>query len=128
MEASCYRLPEQTERLGWVGMNLSYNTQLPYAPPVQDRSAALGGLAAAPRHPQLGSAYGDLSRAYAVENMGNYNRNADQLNFGYESQRAAAQQGLALSGLRQMADEQQRQRDLTASRLQNMRSALGALL
>lgn len=109
-------------------MNLSYNTQLPFQPPVQDRSPALKGLASAPRHPQYGSNYGDLTRAYSVENAGSYNRAADQANFNYDVARTGAQQGLALSGLRNMAEEQQRQRDLTSARLQNMRTALGALL
>lgn len=109
-------------------MNLSYNTQLPFQPPVQDRSPALKGLASAPRHPQYGSNYGDLARAYAVENMSAYNRAADQANFGYDAARTGAQQGLALSGLRNMSEEQQRQRDLASARLQNMRTALGALL
>jgi len=109
-------------------MNLAYNTNLPFQPPVSDRSQALKGLASAPRHPQFGSSYGDLARAYSVENMDAYNRAADQANFNYDVARTGAQQGLALSGLRNMAEEQQRQRDLTAARLQNMRSALGALL
>jgi hypothetical protein len=109
-------------------MNLSYNTQLPFQPPVSDRSPALKGLASAPRHPQYGSNYGDLTRAYAVENMGAYNRAADQASFNYDVARTGAQQGLALGGLRNMAEEQQRQRDLTSARLQNMRTALGALL
>lgn len=109
-------------------MNLTYNTKLPFQAPSQDRSAALAGLASAPRQAQYGSNYGDLSRAYAVENMDAYNRAADQANFNYEAQRAGAQQALALSGLRSMAEEQQRQQDLSAARLQNLRSALGALL
>lgn len=109
-------------------MNLSYNTHLPFSPPIQDRSPALQGLAAAPRMPQYGSNYGDLNRELAVENISAYNRAADQANFNYDVQRTGAQQGLALSGLRNMADEQQRQRDLGLARLQNMRTALGALL
>lgn len=109
-------------------MNLAYQTNLPYQPPVQDRSAALAGLAAAPRHQQFGSNYGDLSRAYAVENMDAYNRAADQANFNYNVQRTGAQQSLALSGLRSMAEEQQRQQDLGTARFQNLRTALGALL
>lgn len=109
-------------------MNLTYNTNLPSQPPVQDRDPALRGLAGAPQHSQYGSNYGDLNRAYAMENMGNYNRAADQANFNYAVERTGAQQGLALSGLRNMADEQQRQRDLSAGRLQNIRSVLGALL
>lgn len=109
-------------------MNLTYNTNLPFQPPVSDRSQALGGLASAPRHAQYGSNYADLTRAYGAENAENYNRAAAQANFGYDVQRTGAQQGLALSGLRNMSEEQQRQRDLTSARLQNMRTALGALL
>lgn len=109
-------------------MNLTYNTHLPFQPPVQDRSAALRGLASAPQHAGYGSNYGDLNRELAVENMSNYNRAADQANFNYDVSRTAAQQGLALAGLRNMAEEQQRQRDLGMARLQNMRTALGALL
>lgn len=109
-------------------MNLTYNTYLPFSPPVQDRSPALTGLAGAPRQPQYGSNYGDLNRQFAVENMSNYNRAADQANFNYDVARTGAQQGLALAGLRNMADQQQRQRDLGMARLQNMRTALGALL
>lgn len=107
---------------------MQYQTQLPFQPPVQSRQPALSALAAAPRVPGYGSNYADLSRAYAAENMSNYNRAADQANFAYDAQRTGAQQGLALSGLSNMAQEQQRQRDLAAARLQNMRSALGALL
>ena len=109
-------------------MNLSYNTQLPFQPPAQDRSPALKGLAAAPRHPQFGSNYADLTRAYGAENAENYNRAADQANFGYDVARTGAQQGLALSGLRNMSEEQQRQRDMGMARLQNLRTALGALM
>lgn len=109
-------------------MNLAYNTRLPFQPPVQDRSAALAGLAAVPRQPQYGSNYADLGRAYAAENMEAYNRAADQANFNYDAQRSGAQQALALSGLRSMAEEQQLQQGLNAARLQNLRSALGALL
>lgn len=108
--------------------NLNYNTNLPYQPPAQDRGQALKGLASAPRHSQFGSNYGDLTRAYATENIGNYNRAADQANFSYDVQRTGSQQGLALSGLRNMAEEQNRQQALASARLQNMRSALGALL
>jgi hypothetical protein len=109
-------------------MQLAYNTNLPFQPPVQDRQQALAGLASMPQHPQYGSNYGDLGRAYAVENVGSYNRAADQANFAYDAQRTGAQQALALGGLRNMAEEQQRQRELGAARLNNMRSALGALL
>lgn len=109
-------------------MNLTYNTRLPFQPPVQDRSEALRGLAGAPRQPGYGSAYGDMNRQFAMENMSNYNRAADQANFNYDVSRAGAQQALALSGLRNMAEEQQRQRELGAARLNNLRSALGALL
>lgn len=109
-------------------MNLAYNTNLPWQPPVQDRQQALASLASAPRQPQYGSNYGDLNRAYAMENMDAYSRAADQANFAYDAQRTGMQQQLALGGLRNMAEEQQRQRDLGMNRLQNMRSALGALL
>lgn len=109
-------------------MNLAYNTYLPFQPPVQDRSLALTGLSGAPRQSQYGSNYGDLNRQFAVENIGNYNRAADQANFNYDVARTGAQQDLALAGLRNMADERQRQRDLGMARLQNMRTALGALL
>lgn len=109
-------------------MNLTYDTRLPSQPPVQNRQQALASLSAPPKHKGYGSNYGDLTREYAVENMSNYNRAADQANFAYDAQRTGAQQGLALSGLSNMAQEQQRQRDLASARLQNMRSALGALL
>jgi hypothetical protein len=109
-------------------MNLSYNTNLPLQPPVQDRQQALASLASAPRHSPYGSNYVDLSRAYAVENASNYNRAADQANFGYAAQRLNAQQQLALGGLRGMSEEQQRQRDMASSRLQALQGALSALL
>jgi hypothetical protein len=81
-----------------------------------------------PKHMQYGSNYGDLGRAYAMENAENYNRAADQANFAYDAQRMDMQQNLALGGLRNMAEEQQRQRDMGMSRLNNLRTALGALL
>jgi hypothetical protein len=109
-------------------MQLTYNTNLPFQPPVPDRQQALESLAAAPRHPQYGSNYADLSRAYAMENAGNYNRAADQANFAYAAGQQGAQQQLALSGLRAMADEQQLQRGLGMSRLQTLQGALSALL
>ena len=109
-------------------MNLTYNTNLPYQPPVQDRERVLASLASAPSQKGYGSNYADLNRSFAAENIANYNRAADQANFGYDVQRMGAQQQLALGGLQNMAEEQQRQRDLGAARLQNMRSALGALL
>ena len=109
-------------------MNLSYNTNLPYQPVVQDRQQALASLASAPRHPQYGSNYTDLSRSYAVENAGNYNQAADQANFDYAAKRLNAQQQLALSGLRGMSEEQDRQRDMASSRLQALRGALASLL
>jgi len=109
-------------------MQLAYNTNLPFQPPVQDRQQALAGLASMPKHMQYGSNYGDLGRAYAMENAENYNRAADQANFAYDAQRTGAQQALALGGLRNMAEEQQRQRDMGAARLNNLRSALGDLL
>jgi hypothetical protein len=109
-------------------MQLTYNTDLPWQPPVQDRQQALAGLASMPKHSQYGSTYTDLGRAYAMENAENYNRAADQANFAYDAQRTGAQQALALGGLRNMAEEQQRQRDMGMARLNNLRSALGALL
>lgn len=109
-------------------MNLNYDTRLPRQPPAPTRQPALQGLASAPDQPGYGSNYGDLNRAYAVENMRSYNRAADQANFAYDAQRTGAQQQLALGGLQNMAQEQQRQRDLAAGRLQNLQSALGALL
>ena len=109
-------------------MNLQYETKLPYAPPVQSRAGALSALAAFPAHKQFGSTYGDLARAYATENIGNYNLAADQANFGYNAQRLATQQNLALQGLQNMATEQHRLRQLGTARLQDMRGALGALL
>lgn len=109
-------------------MNAAYSSYLPFAPPIQDRAAALRGLADAPRHKQYGSAYGDIGRAYAMESQDNYNRAADQANFNYDVQRTGAQQSLALSGLRNMSEDLRRQRELAAARLGNMRGALNALL
>lgn len=109
-------------------MNLSYNTNLPFQPPVQGRQQALDSLASAPRHPQYGANYVDLSRAYAVENASNYNRAADQENFDYAAQRLNAQQQLALGGLRNLSDQRGQQQGLESSRLQALRGALASLL
>lgn len=109
-------------------MNLSYSTQLPFQQPASTRQQALQGLASAPQHQSFGSAYGDLNRAFAAENIGDYNRAADQANFNYAQGQLGARQALSLSGLRNMSAERQRQRDLGTARLQNARGALNALL
>jgi hypothetical protein len=89
---------------------------------------ALQGLRSTPKHPQFGSSYGDLNMAYGDENAENYSTAANRANFNYSAAQHGAQQGLALSGLQNMADARQQQNQLASGRLDAMRSALSALL
>lgn len=106
--------------------NLNYQSTLPSKQP--GSMQALQGLRAAPKHPKFGSSYGDLNMAYGDENAENYSTAANRANFNYDAAHQGAQQGLALSGLQNMANTRQQQHQLEASRLDAMRSALSALL
>lgn len=108
-------------------MNLQYSSQLPYQQPVPSRSQAAQRLTAPPMH-GYGSAYADNMRALGSANLADYNRAADQANFGYAAEHMKGQQGLALQGLRNMADEQERATQLGTARLQNMVGALRGLM
>jgi len=106
--------------------NLNYQSTLPSKQP--GSMQALQGLRAAPNHPQFGSTYGDLNMAYGDENAENYSTAANRANFNYDAAQHGAQQGLALSGLQNMANARQQQGQLQSGRLNAMRSALSALL
>lgn len=106
--------------------SLNYQSTLPSQQPASMQ--ALQGLRAAPRHPKFGSSYGDLTMAYGDENAENYSTAANRANFNYSAAQHGAEQGLALSGLQNMANARQQQHQLQAGRLDTMRSALSALL
>lgn len=89
---------------------LNYDTRLANRPPVPAdmQAAALSGM-----KKQAPSAFGPNARdVYSSKtgvNAANYARAADMANQQYAVAQQQAQQGLALAGLRQMADEQQAQ-------------------
>lgn len=106
---------------------LRYTTQLPFEQPVADTRPA--GLT--PTSP-YGQAYGRnhqdvLNHAGAI-NADSYRRAAENVNNEYAAQQRAAQQGLALAGLQQMAQSQQNQQELANSRLNQMTGFAGSLL
>lgn len=105
-------------------MNLSYNTQLPPRMAVPSRPQA---SAWAPPPGGFGAAYDDNARAMSTEAAGQYNRAADQANFGLASAYHRGRQGLALEGLQNMAQDQGRAQNLGNARLQTMLGALRGL-
>lgn len=106
-------------------MNLNYNSQLPQRVAIPTRQMAAQSMAPPPG--PFGAAYDDNARALSVEGLSNYNRAADQANFGYAAEARKGQQGLALQGLQNMAQDQQRQQQFENSRLQAMLGALRGL-
>lgn len=108
-------------------MSLSYNTYLPQRMAVPTRQQAMRHLAPLPGG-QYGAAYGDNARALSMESLSGFGRAADQANFEYDVAAHKGQQGLALSGLQNMAQEQQRQQDFGNRRLQTMLGALRGLM
>lgn len=81
--------------------------------------------AAAPRG-QYGSQYGDVLRSLGQQNAFAYNRAADQANMAYAIDQREAAQDLSARGLQYLTADAGRQRKLQNSRLDLMRSALGA--
>jgi hypothetical protein len=108
-------------------MNLTYNTNLPQRTAVPSRQQATQRMTPLPGA-QFGAAYADNANAFATEGMDAYNRSADQANFSYAANAHQGQQGLALQGLQNMADEQQRSQQLGTARLQTMMGALRGLM
>lgn len=87
---------------------LQYNTNLSNRPPIDAamQAGALKGLYGG--GPKSGSA-ADAYNARAQEAAAEYARAADMANMQYATAQQQAQHGLALQGLRQMADAQQAQ-------------------
>jgi hypothetical protein len=108
-------------------MSLTYNTHLPQRTAVPSRQQAMERMAPLPGA-QFGAAYADNANALSSEGMDAYSRAADQANFSYAANAHQGQQGLALQGLQNMADEQQRAQQLGNSRLQTMMGALRGLM
>ncbi len=83
-----------------------YETRLSNRPPIDAsmQAQALHGMRAF--GPQAGNA-GDVYRARASESAADYARKASLANMNYATNQQQVQQGLALQGLRQMAEAQQ---------------------
>lgn len=108
-------------------MNLQYHSDLGYSAPGSDREAARKAMLSPPRH-GYGAAYGDNMRAMGDAAFSNYQRDADQANFNYAASHLQGQQGLALQGLQNLSQDQQRQVQMGASRFNDMIGALRGLV
>jgi hypothetical protein len=104
-------------------MNLQYHSNLPTQPP---RPAQVD-FTQVPVH-GFGTTFADNMRSMGSANQAAYDRGADQAGFNYDVARMQGQQGLALSGLQNMAEEQNRDSQLQTGRLQNLVGALRNLL
>lgn len=108
----------------------NYQTFLPRQQPVtpQMQANALRDLGSPVPHPQYGSPFGDIMRARGAEGYEAYRRAGDLANTQHGTAFENAQQGLALQGLQNQAQDFQRQNQLETARLGNMRSLLSSLL
>lgn len=106
---------------------LSYNTKLPYQQPISDTQPA-GLVPTSPYGSQYGRNHQDVLNYVGSMNADAYRRAAEGVNNDYAAQQRAAQQGLALAGLQQMAQAQQNQRDMANNRLGQMTGIANSLL
>lgn len=105
---------------------LTYNTQLPFEQPIPDPQRAMAAMK--PKSPYPGQNHQDVLNYVGSMNADAYGRAAENVNNQYAAQQRAAQQGLALAGLQQMARAQQNQQDLSNSRLSQMTGFANSLL
>lgn len=102
---------------------IKYNTQLPFEQPIADPRRAM-----APKSPYAGQNHQDVLNYVGSMNADAYRRAAENVNNDYAAQQRAAQQGLALAGLQQMAQAQQQGQDLSNNRLSQMTGFANSLL
>jgi len=104
---------------------LTYRSNIPSAPPVSQRmrDAALSGILAPSPYGQS-DLYGALAKSNAVD----YDRAASAANAEYENKRRQAMNALVVSGLGQMADQQQQRNDLMNKQSSLVYGTVGGLL
>jgi hypothetical protein len=96
---------------------LNYKTQLTALPPPLNDMAAKA-RASLERSPYAGQSHQDVVRALGGRQAANLDAYARQAGEAYGNAAQQAQQALALSGLRMMAEGQQQQNNLANSRTQ----------
>jgi hypothetical protein len=107
---------------------LTYNTQLPFEQPISDIRQGMEAMKPRSPYTQFGQNHQDVLNYVGSMNADAYGRAAENVNNQYAAQQRAAQQGLALAGLQQMAQAQQQQQDLSNSRLSQMTGFANSLL
>lgn len=108
-------------------MMLNYKTQLPFEQPISDTQPA-GLVPTSPYGRAYGRNHQDVLNYAGAMNADAYRRAAENVNNNYAAQQRAAQQGLALAGLQQMAQSQQNRQELANSRLNQMTGFASSLL
>lgn len=107
---------------------LTYNTQLPFDQPAPNPQRGMEAMQPRSPYGAFGSNHQDVLDYVGAMNAEKYGRAAESMNADYAAKQRAAQQGLALAGLQQMAQAQQNQQELSNSRLQQMTGFAGSLL
>ena len=101
---------------------LKYNTTLPDSPAVGRPAPDIRSPYAA-----LGQSHSDVLAARMASSNADYRLAQDRGDADYGTKRRAAEQQLALGGLRQMAQAQQNQASLRDARIGNVTSLLAGL-
>lgn len=108
---------------------LTYQTELPYLAPAAGsmRQSALAGILGS-KPQKYGQRHADVYDAAAYSNAADYDRSAEKANTDYQLRQQEAQRKLVLSGLSEMAQEQQRQNDVAKQRNSIVYGAAGNFL
>lgn len=108
---------------------LQYQTELPYLAPAAGsmRQSALAGILGA-KPQQYGQRHSDVYDAAAYSNAADYDRSAEKANTDYQLRQQEAQRKLILSGLNDMAQEQQRQNEVANKKNSIVYGAAGNFL
>jgi hypothetical protein len=115
-------------------MMLTYNTQVASRPPASEQDmqrARAAMLAPSPYTAAYGRNHADVTRALGDANYSGYRRAADRANADYGAAFTEARGQTVLSGLQQMAKQQQQRQQLGTERMNlvmgGMNSILGGL-